>query len=700
MAEEILPDLQKVLENPTVKKAVSDVNRELTARRAFKPPICNVFSHPYTTLEETDRYRFTIDREAEHKLPKIITNKVQVVRGQNTLTQPAAQRYAAARRIGIVFSGGPAPGGHNVIAGLFDAAKQASPDSRLFGFLVGPDGVVENEFVEITQEAVDAYRNLGGFTMIKTGRAKIDSKQKVELSRKTCKNLGLSALVIVGGDDSNTNAAFLAQELYDDGIQVIGVPKTIDGDIQVRDDAGNVLCAVSFGFHTAARAFANSIAGLCNDASSDIKYYHVCKVMGRVASHLALEVALQSHPNLTIIGEDLVDFVDDERMEKARRENTADYTAYGMTLRHLSRMICEAIVQRAKVGKNYGVIVIPEGVLEFINEVEVFIMKLNTIIAEYNRTRDREFHSAFPLLEDKLEYLHRLAQRSREDTSYKLWNTRDEDLFNDLPEFFQEGLLTERDSHGNFQFSQIQTEKVLMGLVHDYLNILKEKGKYKLGIHRDYFGKTLAKDGLDPHQFGPAIFENYGQGEYLLTKSSIISAKTLRQELEKAGLIESQDKAPSAIEKIYKKTVPSFKTQEHFYGYDGRGNDPTRFDCTYTYNLGMTVFSLIANGATGQMAAVRNLEHDFEQWEPIGIPIAPLMHLEERKGKLALVLEKALVDIDSVAMQVFKSHQDKWLAADSEEDHYRRPGPVHIAAETEDERPITLQLNALALPKA
>jgi pyrophosphate--fructose-6-phosphate 1-phosphotransferase len=699
MAAKSALDLQEILEHPIVKKAVDDVNRELIERRAFVPPACKVFSYSYTVLEDTDRYRFTIDKEAERQLPKIIRNRVQVVRGKDKVAKSVVQRYSKPRRIGIVFSGGPAPGGHNVIAGLFDAAKRANPENRLFGFLVGPEGVVENEAIEITRELVDAYRNLGGFTMIKTGRAKIDSKQKVDLSRKTCKALGLDALVIVGGDDSNTNAAFLAQELYDDGIQIIGVPKTIDGDIQVRDNEGNVLCAVSFGFHSAAQAFANSIAGLCNDASSDVKYYHVCKVMGRVASHLALEVALQAHPNFTIIGEDLVDFVDEERLEKAHRDKTTDYTAYGMTLRNLSRMICEGIVQRASVGKNYGVIVIPEGVLEFINEVEVFIMKLNTIIAEYNRTHDREFHSAFPLLEDKLEYLHRLAQRSREDSSFKLWNTRDEDLFNDLPEFFQEGLLTERDSHGNFQFSQIQTEKVLMGLVHDYLNILKEKGQYKLGIHREYFRKTLAGEGLDPGRFGPAIFENFSRGEYLLTKASIISTKTLRQELEKAGLIEPQDKLPAAIDKIYKKTVPSFKTQEHFYGYDGRGNDPTRFDCIYTYNLGMTVFSLVANGATGQMAAIRNLEYDFAQWEPIGIPIAPLMHLEERKGKLTLVLEKALVDVNSVAMQVFKAHQEKWLAASTGEDHYRRPGPIQVGAASEAERPITLVLNALARPK-
>ncbi len=512
MAETPTPDLGDLLQHPVVQRAVDDCSLELKARRDYRPPACEVFHTAYTVLEETDRYRFTIDKEAEHLLPNLIRNRVQVVRGRADLPVDALRNYTRRRNIGIVFSGGPAPGGHNVIAGLFDAAKRANPDNRLFGFLVGPDGVVENECLEITRERVDAYRNLGGFTMLKTGRAKIDSRKKVDMSRQTCKELGLDALVIVGGDDSNTNAAFLAQEMFDDGIQVIGVPKTIDGDIQVRDDNGHVLCAVSFGFHTAARAFANAIAGLSNDASSDIKYYHVCKVMGRVASHLALEVALQSHPNITVIGEDLVDFVDEDRLGKARRDRTTDYTAFGMTLRHLSRMICDGIVKRAAAGKNYGVIVIPEGVLEFINEVEVFIMKLNTIIAEYNRTRDRDFHSAFPSLEQKLEFLHRLAQRSRDDSSFKLWNTRDEDLFNDLPEFFQEGLLTERDSHGNFQFSQIHTERVLMGLVHDYLNILKEKGLYTLGIQREYVRQDPAQGRAGPGPLRPGHLPELRRG--------------------------------------------------------------------------------------------------------------------------------------------------------------------------------------------
>jgi len=687
--------LQDILNHPQVKKVTEDVNAELVERMKYKPPRCEVFAHPHTVLEETDQYRFELDPEAEKQLPNIIGNRVQLVRGRDAVDDAVARQYGRPRNIGIVFSGGPAPGGHNVIAGLYDAAKKVNPATRIFGFLVGPDGIVENETVELNDEMVDRYRNLGGFTMIKTGRTKIDTREKMSLSRETCRSLQLDALVVVGGDDSNTNAAFLAQELIADGIQIIGVPKTIDGDIQVRDAAGHVLCAMSFGFHTAARAFAGAISNLCTDSSSDIKYWHICKVMGRVASHLALEVALQTHANMTLIGEDLADYVDEERQKQAEIDGGIDYHAFGMTLRHLSRIICEAIVRRAAVGKNYGVIVIPEGVLEFINEIQVFILKLNTIIADFNQTHDRDFHSFFPRLEDKLEYLRRLAQRSREDSAFKLWNARDDDLFNDIPAFFQEGLLMERDSHGNFPFSQVETEKVLLGLVQDYLNILKEEGKFKVGIRKDYYRKTLERAGLDPDRYGPVLFGNYSDNEFLLVKPGIISVKTLAQALQKEKLMADGDRLPAAVENIFKKSMPSFKTQNHFYGYDGRGNDPTRFDCIYTYNLGLTVFSLIANGATGQMAAIKNLDMDFGRWEPIGIPIAPLMHLEERKSKLALVIEKSIVDVQSIAFQVLKAHREKWLAAVPGDDHFRRPGPIRFTGNSEEERPITLELNAI-----
>lgn len=688
-------DIHTLLDDAHVQGAASSTSQATKARRAFQPPLCAVFNHDTTQLEVAADYRFEIDPEAERELPSIITNRVQRIVSEKTPAQSILENHQQQRRIGIVFSGGPAPGGHNVIAGIYDAAKQANPRSQVFGFLVGPDGIIEGEFVELTDALVDSYRNMGGFTMIKTGRTKIDTPEKMALSKKTLLSMGLNALVVVGGDDSNTNAAFLAQELFDHGVQVIGVPKTIDGDIQVRDANGHVLCAMSFGFHSAARAFAGAISNLCTDSSSDIKYWHVCKVMGRVASHLALEVALQTHANMTLIGEDLADYVDTQRLDSAGQQGSVDYTAYGMTLRHLSRIICDAIVRRAAVGKNYGVIVIPEGILEFINEIEVFIIKLNTIIADYNTIHDKDFHTAFARLEDKLDYLRRLVRDKPAGLAANIWNTRDEELFSDLPAFFQEGLLTERDSHGNFQFSQVPTEKVLLGLVTDYLDILRDQGKYKIGIHQAYFVKVLKKEGLDPEYYGQILFQNFGQGEYLLMREPIISLRTLNPALMEAGALKEGETVHPAIKKIFNASVPKFKTQSHFYGYDGRGSDPTQFDCTYTYNLGRTVFSLIVNGATGQMAAIRNLEHGFDQWEPMGLPIAPLMRLEERKGKLTLVLEKSIVDVNSAAFQVVRAYREKWLAATPGPDQYRRPGAIHLASKEEEDRPISLLLNAL-----
>jgi pyrophosphate--fructose-6-phosphate 1-phosphotransferase len=687
--------LEDLLARPEVQKATSNVNPELIERRLYQPPICDVFSKPFSCLVDADCYRFEIDREAKQKLPKIINAKVVRIKGVESLSDSEKKAFQKKRKIGIVFSGGPAPGGHNVIAGLYDSAKKANAENQIFGFLVGPDGIIEGEAIELTNQLVNDYRNLGGFTMIKTGRTKIDTSEKMALSRQTILDMGLDALVVVGGDDSNTNAAFLAEALYDDGVQVIGVPKTIDGDIQVRDADGKILCAMSFGFHTAARAFSQSISNLSNDCSSDIKYWHICKVMGRVASHLALEVALQTHANLTFIGEDLADYVDVRRLEKARKEGTVDYTAYGMTLRHLSRVICNVIMERAAAGKNYGVIVIPEGVLEFINEIQMVIVKLNTIIARYNDTHDKDFHTTYPRLEEKLEYLRRLVRGIRKDVAPNIWNARDDEWFNDIPEFFQEGLLTERDSHGNFQFSQVPTEQIILDLVQDYLKILQEKGRYILAIKDSYFRKTLMRDGLDPDRYGPVIFNNFSKDEYLLRRDNIFSLKTMQLALKKAGLLEKNDIIPQAIVKIFKTSVPKFKTQTHFYGYDGRGADPTRFDCKYTYNLGLTAFSLIANKATGQMASIRNLQFDFDRWEPIGIPIAPLMRLEERKGRLSLVLEKSLVDLESPAFQVVQANRDKWLAATPGPDHYRRPGPIRFAGRSEEDRPITLFLNAL-----
>ena len=311
--------IEEIMQNPIIQTVTGNINQEMVERRNYIPSRCKVFDYPFTVLKDSPDYRFVIDKEAKKQLPDIINNKVQSVVGVESGEKSFKEKYCQKRNIGIVFSGGPAPGGHNVIAGLYDAVKKTNPESRIYGFLLGPDGIIENETIEITGSLVDQYRNLGGFSMIKTGRTKIDSKEKMVLARETCKKLKLDALVVVGGDDSNTNAAFLAQAMANDGVKVIGVPKTIDGDIQVKDADGQVLCAVSFGFHTAARAFAKNISNLGTDCSSDVKYWHICKVMGRVASHLALEIALQTHANLTLIGEDLAGYTDTQKIEKAKK---------------------------------------------------------------------------------------------------------------------------------------------------------------------------------------------------------------------------------------------------------------------------------------------------------------------------------------------------------------------------------------------
>ncbi len=686
--------LEFLLNHHKTNHVTHDVNPEIIARRSFLPKKIKLFASKFTNIETCPEYKFKKDKEVLKTLPDIIGNSVQKIVAGNKKTDHEKEAFLKARNIGVVFSGGPAPGGHNVIAGIYDEAKKYNTDSRIIGFLMGPDGLLESKYIEITQSLVDTFRNIGGFTMIKTGRTKIDSEIKIQKALKTSLDLQLDALVIIGGDDSNTNAAFLAQEFKNHGIQVIGVPKTIDGDIQVKTEDNQALCAISFGFHTAARAFSQNISNLTTDASSDVKYWHICKVMGRVASHLTLECAFQTHANLSLIGEELADYTDHRRVKAAEKKGEVDYTAYGITLRHLSRLICDIIVKRAASGKNFGVMIIPEGVLEFINEIQIFIIKLNTIIAEYNSKHDRTFHHSFATLSDKLEYLGRLSRGMGEKNSFPIWNARDDDLFNQLPSFFREGLMVERDTHGNFQFSQVKTEKIIMDMVKEYLDILKEQGIYKVGIENAYYKSAMEDAGMDPDKFAKAIFKN-PEKRYLIVKESIISLKTLKNVLVNKKLISPEDQIPDCLIEIFKKSDPNFKTQTHFYGYDGRGSDPTHFDCNYAYNLGMTGFHLIAHKATGQMAAIKNLEKEFSKWEPIGIPIAKMMHLEERKGKLELVIEKSVVDLDSNAFRVFRALREEWLAAESNQDRYRRPGPVRFTGETEEDRPITLVLNSI-----
>jgi diphosphate-dependent phosphofructokinase len=479
-----------------------------------------------------------------------------------------------------VLSGGPAPGGHNVIAGLFDAAKRAHPDSVVIGFLAGPKGIITDKHKEITAEMVAHYLNSGGFHMLGTGRDKIDTPQKMKQCRETCATLNLSGLVVVGGDDSNTNAAFLAENLRGIGTQVIGIPKTIDGDLQVPG-----LLQIPFGFHSACMAFATEVGNLNSDCKSDLKYWHFNRLMGRSASHIALEVAFQTHPNVILIGEEI------EEKE--------------LTIHNVVRLIADVIVDRAREGKNYGTILIPEGILEFIHEVNVLIIKISYIIARYNReaTEDESFH--------KLSYEEQVQLIDNSD----IWRDYDSRVFLGFPALLQKGLLLPRDSHGNFQYAMVNTERILLEMVATYLRKQRAKGIYK----------------------------------------------------------------------------GSLRTQNHYYGYDGRGTFPTQFDCDYTYNLGFAAYSLLANGATGYMAAIKDLHQPVAEWQPIGIPLAPLMHLEERKGRLELVIAKQKVDLESPAFKFLAQERLRW----AHEDHYRFPGPIQFDGPAADTKPITLQLNSL-----
>jgi pyrophosphate--fructose-6-phosphate 1-phosphotransferase len=352
-------------------------------------------------------------------------------------------------RIGVVLSGGQAPGGHNVIAGLLDGARSAHPDSAVLGFIGGPKGILDGNFTDITPEVVEPYRNTGGFDLIGSGRDKIENPEQLRLSEVTCGKLELDGLVIVGGDDSNTNAAVLAEYFMEKGIgtRVIGVPKTIDGDLQ--DDH----VEISFGFDTATKVYSELIGNICRDAASSRKYWHFIKLMGRSASHVTLECALDTRPNIALIGEEI------------REQGTSFET--------IVRTIADVVRRRAAAGKNYGVCLVPEGLIEFIPGFTDLIRDLNDVMARFD---------------DTLQKLERWDDR-REFVADKL-RSEHRALFDTLPEVITKSLLLERDSHGNLQVSLIETEKLLIDGVKRTLATLAAEG--------DYDGKFATQ----PHFFG------------------------------------------------------------------------------------------------------------------------------------------------------------------------------------------------------
>lgn len=358
------------------------------------------------------------------------------------------KRESPTFNVGVILSGGQAPGGHNVISGLFDGIKRLNKDNRLYGFLMGPSGLIEHRYTELTADIIDDYRNTGGFDMIGSGRTKLETEDQFESGLKIIRKLDIQAIVIIGGDDSNTNACVLAEyyaaKKY--GVQVIGCPKTIDGDLK------NAMIEASFGFDTATKTYSEVIGNILRDCNSARKYWHFIKLMGRSASHIALECALQVQPNVCLISEEI--------QEK------------NMTLDDVVTYIAEIVALRAAEGKNFGTVLVPEGLIEFIPVVKRLISELNDFLA-----KNGEEFAAIERARQREYIVSRLSQENAE-------------LYASLPEEVARQLSLDRDPHGNVQVSLIETEKLLSDMVGSKLAEWKREGKFvgKFAAQHHFFG--------------------------------------------------------------------------------------------------------------------------------------------------------------------------------------------------------------------
>ena len=441
----------------------TDISALQKARYHYRPklPACLEGEISGISVKFGDPTEAVADREALKEIFKHTYGKSVATFVCDPAAQGKNDKICQELKVGVILSGGQAPGGHNVIAGLFDGIKKANPASTLYGFLGGPSGLVDNETVELTAEIIDEYRNTGGFDIIGSGRTKIESPEQFASALETAKKLALNAVVIIGGDDSNTNAALLAEYFLEKGtsIQVIGCPKTIDGDLK------NEHIETSFGFDTACKTYSELIGNIQRDANSAKKYWHFIKLMGRAASHIALECALETQPNVCLISEE----VEDKKI----------------TLNQVVEEICSSVVKRAENNENFGVILIPEGVVEFIPEMKKLINELNDIMA----TRGEDFSRLSSFI-DQLYWL----SREIPPESYKFLQS--------LPPEISRQLLMDRDPHGNVQVSRIETEKLLMGMVEKRLAKLKEEGVYKgkfsaLGHFFGYEGRCAFPSNFD-----------------------------------------------------------------------------------------------------------------------------------------------------------------------------------------------------------
>ena len=409
--------------------------------------------------------------------------------GEKEITFEKGENTSAAKKqvVGVILSGGQAPGGHNVICGLYDALKATSKENVLYGFKNGPIGLLEENYVEFDDAYIDAYRNTGGFDIIGSGRTKLETEEQFAVAAKVCEKHGITAIVIIGGDDSNTNAAVLAEYFaaHNTGVQVIGCPKTIDGDLKNED----IEC--SFGFDTATKTYSELIGNIERDANSAKKYWHFVKVMGRSASHVALECALETQPNICLISEEVA----------AKKQSLSEIADY----------IADAVEKRSANGNNFGVAIIPEGVVEFVPEFKALIAEINELLAG-NKTEE---FNALGSWEEKYAFIEKgLTAESMA-------------VFAILPQTIQQQLFLERDPHGNVQVSLIESEKLFSALVKDKLTERGFTGKFNALHHFfGYEGRCAFPSNFDADYcyslgYNAFMLIQYGYNGYLSKVSNL-----------------------------------------------------------------------------------------------------------------------------------------------------------------------------------
>lgn len=456
-------------------------------RRKYEPRVPAVLKEDFgkISIKETERKNVDV----------AIAGVFKHTAGQaflEVMTGELGKQEHKQKKIGVILSGGQAAGGHNVISSLFDAMKKANSSSILYGFLGGPSGLVDGKYKELTSSIIDEYRNTGGFDIIGSGRTKIQTEEQIACAISTAKKLELDGLVIIGGDDSNTNAAFLAEHFLENGLKtrVVGVPKTIDGDLK------NEHIEASFGFDTATKTYSELIGNIARDAVSAKKYWHFIKLMGRSASHIALECALQTRPNVCLISEEV--------------------EAKQMTLKMIGEQIAERIVERSKNGEDFGIVLIPEGLIEFVPEMK-------TLIAELNEMMGGTDFDALQTIEEKAQ----AVKGKLTSSSFK--------LFESLPKDVAGQLLIDRDPHGNVQVSRIETEKLIIYFVERELKTLKDAGTYKgkFSSYSHFFG--YEGRSAFPSNFDANYCYTLGYTAFLLIEAErtgyIVSVKNLKDDV-------------------------------------------------------------------------------------------------------------------------------------------------------------------------